>query len=79
MRSAFIDPAVRRMPLKGYRQRPWMASTAAEFGHCADLLSQDLFGLAPLHFDQVLRLIVVHDMDESELSALGLRQEAGSS
>jgi hypothetical protein len=47
---------------------------AAQLGHCADLLSQDSLGLAALDLDQVLRLIIVYDMDESELSAPGLRQ-----
>ena len=43
--------------------------SATQFGHRADLLSEDAFGLARLHLDQVLRLIIIHDMDESELGA----------
>ena len=56
----------------------WTASNAAQFGHCADLLAEDPFGLTRLDRDQVLRLIVVHDVDESEFRVRALRQQAGS-
>jgi hypothetical protein len=54
------------------------AADAAELGHCADLLGEDAVGLACLDRDQIRRLIIVDNMDESELGAACLRQQARS-
>jgi len=48
----------------------------SQFGDRADLLSQDPLGLAPLDFNELLWLVVIHDMNDGELSTSGLRQEA---
>ena len=55
---------VERIACRDYR----IALNAPEFGHHADLFGEDAFGFAPLHLDQVLRLIVIHHVDESEFA-----------
>jgi hypothetical protein len=56
----------------------WAALRVTQFRHCTDLLSKDPLGLTLLNRDQVLRLIIVHDVNESEFGAPGLRQQACS-
>jgi hypothetical protein len=51
---------------------------ATQFGHCADLLRQDPLGLAHLDFHEVLRPVIIHDMNESQLGSSGLREQACS-
>jgi hypothetical protein len=46
------------------------ASDRLKFRHRADLFSKNSFGLALFQFDQFLWLIVIYDMDNSELRVL---------
>jgi hypothetical protein len=48
----------------------------SQFGNRADLLSKDPSSLATLDFDEVLRLVIIHDMNQSKLGGSSLRQQA---
>src|SRR4051794_18995627 len=55
-----------------------MALNALEFGHYIDLFGEDASGFAPLHLNQVLRLIVIHHVDEGEFGPGGPGQKTGA-
>ena len=79
MRSASIELCRSQNAVEGIAGNDHGAAfCVAQFGHGADLLSEDSFRLARLDLDQVLRMIVVHDMDESEFGVPGLRHQACS-
>src|ERR671933_1502009 len=55
-----------------------MRLNLAQLRHRFNLLGEHSLRLATLHIDQVPRLVVIHDMHESEFRAAGVGQETGS-
>ena len=53
------------------------ASNRLKFRHRADLFSENSFGLALFQFDKFLWLIVIYDMDNSELRVLQSGEQPG--
>jgi hypothetical protein len=57
------------------RDHHGMRLNAPKFGHGLYLFSQHSFGLSFLHTDHFFWLIVIHNMDQMQLPAAGLRKK----